>query len=120
MCPEGFIGNAFDGCIDVDECQLSNQCGPGAICRNIVGGSECYCPPGFEGDPYSTGCKDMDECSRSNPCGRNAQCSNIEGSFKCSCPLGFIGDPMTDCSGILIKYLILNVLYILYINKISK
>lgn len=98
-CPEGFVGNPFDGCVDQDECQHPNACGPGAICTNLLGGRECYCPPGFQGDPYTTGCNDMDECSRANPCGRDAICSNLEGSFRCACPPGFIGDPMSACTG---------------------
>lgn len=107
-------------CFDVNECEHPNACGPGALCANVIGGKECTCPPGFEGDPYTTGCYDADECARSpNVCGRNALCSNVEGGFRCTCPPGFIGDPSVECTGILQVSNSTNLLYIhvLYIRN---
>lgn len=81
-CLEGFVGNPYDGvsraidleqsgkfarvslhdynrpslqCVDVNECR-SNPCGSGAKCVNQIGGYVCQCPPGSDGDPYSSGC----------------------------------------------------------------
>lgn len=85
-------------CTDVDECELPNACGPGALCRNVVGGKQCTCPLGYEGDPYTTGCLDADECART-PCGKGALCTNLEGSFRCVCPPGSVGDPLAQCTG---------------------
>lgn len=66
----------------------------------MAGGKQCICPPGYEGDAYTTGCSDVDECARS-PCGKNAVCTNLEGSFSCTCSPGFVGDPSISCTGIL-------------------
>lgn len=83
----------------MDECEHPNACAPGALCSNVVGGRECHCPAGYEGDPYTNGCIDVNECTRANACGRNAFCDNLDGSFRCACPPGFIGDPLTECTG---------------------
>lgn len=98
----------------MDECEHPSACGPGALCANVIGGKECTCPPGFEGDPYATGCYDTNECARSpSACGRNALCSNLEGGFRCTCPPGFIGDPSVECTGISAFLAISGVMYIL-------
>lgn len=99
LCKDGFAGDPYNGCGDIDECTQPGACGPGAICTNLEGGFRCDCPAGFNGDARSAqGCADYDECTRS-PCGRNALCRNDVGSFRCECPEGFHGDPMTDCQG---------------------
>lgn len=33
-------------CRDDDECARPDVCDPTAVCRNTVGGFECYCPDG--------------------------------------------------------------------------
>ncbi|KAJ8890121.1 hypothetical protein PR048_009628 [Dryococelus australis] len=86
-------------CMDENECEDKNACGPGAICTNIPGGKKCECPAGYEGDAYRTGCMDMDECART-PCGRDALCYNMDGTFRCSCPPGYLGDPMKNCTDV--------------------
>lgn len=41
----------------MDECSRPGACGSGALCSNIVGGHQCSCSPGHQGDPYSSvGC----------------------------------------------------------------
>jgi hypothetical protein len=92
-------------CIDQDECEDQQACGPGAVCTNLPGGHRCECPVGFDGDPYTTGCSDADECARS-PCGRNALCNNMPGSFRCACPQGYIGDPFHECIGELFTFIL--------------
>jgi hypothetical protein len=86
-------------CVDVDECELGIGCGPGAICTNIIGNRLCECPPGYEGEPYTTGCSDMNECNQRDVCGRGALCENMPGSFKCTCLPGLRGDPIHGCAG---------------------
>ncbi|KAH0628385.1 hypothetical protein JD844_009470 [Phrynosoma platyrhinos] len=34
--------------LDIDECEVSDICGPGARCVNIVGSFECYCMEGYQ------------------------------------------------------------------------
>ncbi|NXC05076.1 TRBM protein, partial [Orthonyx spaldingii] len=43
-CPEGFVLDGEDRCVDVDEC-LSDQCEYN--CTNFPGGFQCHCPHGF-------------------------------------------------------------------------
>ncbi|KGL95734.1 Hemicentin-2, partial [Charadrius vociferus] len=45
-CPPGFIrGLGQPYCIDLDECQMPNQCQH--ECRNSPGSYRCLCPPGY-------------------------------------------------------------------------
>ena len=54
--------------------------------------AECFCDPGFNGDPYSE-CLDIDEClSGEAECGPDANCLNTEGSYECLCNDGYEGD----------------------------
>ncbi|KAK4263694.1 hypothetical protein QN277_029076 [Acacia crassicarpa] len=59
FCKPGLYGNPYhpDGCLDVDECQASNDCDTkaNALCNNFDGGYNCYCPPGYRGDGYVNG-----------------------------------------------------------------
>ncbi|XP_021800754.1 wall-associated receptor kinase-like 1 [Prunus avium] len=45
----------------------------------------CYCPPGFEGNPYLRNpCHDIDECTDKNICGPLApHCMNYNGTYTC-------------------------------------
>ncbi|XP_062009100.1 wall-associated receptor kinase-like 8 [Rosa rugosa] len=45
----------------------------------------CYCPLGYEGNPYlgPYSCHDIDECQGSHPPCRNSKCVNEYGSFRC-------------------------------------
>lgn len=83
--------------MDVDECLNIEACGVGAICRNIEGGYECSCPPGYEGDPRVM-CRDLEPCLRA-ACGRGALCENHPDAHRCVCPPGFEGDPNVQCNG---------------------
>ncbi|VDN55122.1 unnamed protein product [Dracunculus medinensis] len=93
-CAPGYTGNPDSphGCVDVDECQLSEfYCGERGLCKNLIGSYECTCDEGFQRDPQSGQCVDTDEC-RYDPCDKAALCSNLYGSFKCSCIDGFVGN----------------------------
>ncbi|NXI45655.1 HMCN2 protein, partial [Galbula dea] len=46
QCPPGFIvGPGQLYCVDLDECQMLNQCQH--VCRNSLGSYHCLCPPGY-------------------------------------------------------------------------
>ncbi|NXW16087.1 HMCN2 protein, partial [Circaetus pectoralis] len=46
QCPLGFIlGPGQQYCVDLDECQMPNQCQH--KCRNSLGSYRCICPPGY-------------------------------------------------------------------------
>uniref|UniRef100_A0A0E0KPF6 Protein kinase domain-containing protein n=1 Tax=Oryza punctata TaxID=4537 RepID=A0A0E0KPF6_ORYPU len=56
-CSKGFRGNPYlhpqdpNSCQDIDECtdqNIKNNCH--GICRNTLGGFECFCPPGTRGN----------------------------------------------------------------------
>ncbi|XP_022241754.1 adhesion G protein-coupled receptor E2-like, partial [Limulus polyphemus] len=97
-CPQGFSGDPYQSCQDVDEC-VHNPCGSGAICTNLIGGYQCSCPPGYSGDPTpSAGCVDVDECLDPDfHCGQLAGCINTPGSYYCQCSPGYTGDPRVHC-----------------------
>ncbi|XP_064610480.1 uncharacterized protein LOC135474810 [Liolophura sinensis] len=48
QCREGFEGDAFFGCTDIDECDLGlAQCGNLMYCENLNGTYDCPCVDGF-------------------------------------------------------------------------
>ncbi|PON56428.1 Wall-associated receptor kinase [Parasponia andersonii] len=50
---------------------------------------QCWCPPGYEGNPYLIeGCHDIDECVTNSTAART--CSNIEGAICLNVPGGFL------------------------------
>lgn len=81
----------------MDECANYGACGSRAVCRNLEGGYECSCPPGFDGDPR-VGCFENVGCAHAK-CGRDAQCLDLPGAYKCICPPGLNGDPNVECTG---------------------
>ena len=95
ICPEGMRGKPLTGCVDIDECTENLAgCSEHATCSNQIGGYECTCNPGYQGDGKT--CEDMDECVRGHNCSRDAKCENTEGGFECTCNPGFVGDG-TSC-----------------------
>ena len=42
-------------CVDIDECTQSNPCKNNGTCINLLGGFECRCPAGYQGDDCSKG-----------------------------------------------------------------
>ena len=78
-----------------ENCNLTCQCGPGAVACDIVSG--CVCRTGWIGRNCD---QDINECVV-NPvvCGLSKLCVNTEGSYECVCPEGFhsVGE---KCEGI--------------------
>ncbi|CBY30759.1 unnamed protein product, partial [Oikopleura dioica] len=65
------------GCVDINECSDDTYCGdPPAVCENLDGGVNCYCPKGYfdsEKNPSTPEvvCQDIDECD--DRTGENAE-----------------------------------------------
>ena len=73
---------------DVDECTTRpGVCQNGATCANAVGGFDCLCVNGFEGDLCET---NVDDCAGGR-CLNGGTCLDYVGSFRCECPPGFTG-----------------------------
>ncbi|KAL6318128.1 hypothetical protein AAG906_035631 [Vitis piasezkii] len=55
-CSDGYQGNPYLGCQDVDECLTLSPCN--GTCLNLPGTFNCSCPKGYEGDgrKNGTGC----------------------------------------------------------------
>ncbi|CAD5215564.1 unnamed protein product [Bursaphelenchus okinawaensis] len=49
-CIEGYEGDGYRSCIDIDECSSKNVCHADASCTNTPGRYFCQCKPGFSGD----------------------------------------------------------------------
>ena len=61
------------GCVDVDECEDPESCGPNSACTNSIGSFSCACPEDIE----------------TEYCGTNTVCTNSAGSFSCACLPGY-------------------------------
>ncbi|KAK9712540.1 Laminin G domain [Popillia japonica] len=85
ICKNGF---QEPDCTDIDECEIPNQhpCNDG-ICKNTIGGFQCYCKPGFTGEFCNL---DIDECL-SLPCKNSGTCINKINNYECQCPAGYTG-----------------------------
>jgi len=107
-CSDGFAGEAYNACFDVDECSNStlNQCDEESTCLNTNGNYICTCNLGFtlDGDKNEfydgtdvRDCIDLDECltPEFNECDGNATCTNNDGSYVCNCNPGYEGDGRT-------------------------
>ncbi|XP_055688517.1 fibrillin-1 isoform X2 [Lutzomyia longipalpis] len=89
-CGDGFRRNSDGYCEDIDECQESHTgCD---FCKNVHGGFECYCPPGYEMGADEKTCNDINECeiygqgSEGSSVLCSHLCENTPGSFACLCP----------------------------------
>ena len=92
-CKNGFSGNPYKECFDVDECQSKSlhKCGVGAVCINLSPGYRCDCPTGYSGDGRFS-CEPIDVktvCSSDFDCTNNAVCSS---TGTCLCRTGFIAE----------------------------
>lgn len=63
-CEPGYTGSPEAGCVDVNECAVSNGgCHRLAACENTPGSRTCGgCPKDYAGDGY-VGCFDVNECA---------------------------------------------------------
>eukprot|EP00731_Ephydatia_muelleri_P031789 Em0023g296a len=95
ICKPGCVGDGRTTCNDVNECNLTNPCGPGT-CTNLVCGYSCSCQSGYQSyGPVANNvtCLDIDECALSlSNCSSIATCSNTVGSYTCTCKQGFSGN----------------------------
>ncbi|XP_031556563.1 fibrillin-2-like [Actinia tenebrosa] len=90
ICPAGYGG---DNCFqDINECNDgTHTCHSDATCNNTIGGFNCTCKSGFNGNGKH--CEDIDECeSGKHNCHVNATCTNSLGGFNCSCKQGHFGN----------------------------
>lgn len=99
-CKNGFTFSSEDQCVDIDECRGSHICSEYAQCINQIGGYDCQCMQGYEGngfecqasyDPYhhqTTPRIPYFQPARCGDCSENAYCH--EGV--CICNQGFIGN----------------------------
>ncbi|XP_042482395.1 wall-associated receptor kinase 5-like [Macadamia integrifolia] len=55
-CTDGFEGNPYIGCQDINECEIGdNLCDGRGKCNNMIGSYNCYCPKGYYGDGWKNG-----------------------------------------------------------------
>ncbi|XP_029182740.2 sushi, von Willebrand factor type A, EGF and pentraxin domain-containing protein 1-like [Acropora millepora] len=91
-CDQGYEVNNEGYCDvkDIDECTVSNPCGPNSVCVNLVGSYFCRCLNGYEHVPgNSNQCQDKDEC-QNFPCDyAKSTCHNIPGDYQCNCKAGY-------------------------------
>ncbi|KFM70914.1 Fibrillin-1, partial [Stegodyphus mimosarum] len=66
-------------------CERPGICGKGAMCSAANHHYECYCPPGYTGNPYIE-CSILETCGTHNPCSGNLVC--LDGT-RCGCPAPF-------------------------------
>ena len=75
----------------------ADMCHDMAACTNTIGGYNCTCFDGFEGDGFN--CTDIDECFEEiDECDDNASCMNTYGDYNCTCHDGYEGNGF-NCSG---------------------
>lgn len=79
----------LDFSTDINECeQRPSPCSQ--LCRNLDGGYECFCRPGWVA--AGSRCIDIDECATGRDvCGENTRCVNSDGSYSCVCLPGDLG-----------------------------
>ena len=65
-----------------------------AICTNTIGGFQCTCAQGWQGDGFY--CNDIDECVDGSVCYLNQICRNTAGNYSCSCREGFTFSGLTN------------------------
>ncbi|XP_038072969.1 uncharacterized protein LOC119741289 [Patiria miniata] len=114
LCPVGYKFAYVNGkldCVDENECG-NNRCDPNAYCVNVVGGFQCRCNDGFQGDGNKCVPIDTTTCL-DKPCFQDVECSDVpisaerelpaEGvtsikQYQCGpCPPTFVGDDENEC-----------------------
>ncbi len=74
----------------------------GSKCTNKIGGFDCACLNGYEGDGFS--CNEINECDPNqadlgSKCPPNTVCINHPGSYECACAQGFEKNESNTCVG---------------------
>jgi cysteine-rich repeat protein len=95
-CNNGFKGNGYITCGDVDECELcSHNCEYNAQCTNTVGSFTCACINGYDGDGLN--CTHVCETG-THACVSNTTCvinpDSLIDPYMCTCPSGLFGNGM--------------------------
>lgn len=99
-CPEGYNGDGYKngttegsvagtGCVDINECEGQNPCGPNQTCSNDKPGHTCTCNwPRWTSDNEG-GCRNVDECKEGQAFSCNdpnkGVCRDTEGGYACDC-----------------------------------
>lgn len=101
----------------MDPCSYNAACASSARCRAVAHRSQCYCPPGTQGNPLeacvTVGCQSNDDCAQDEACDAvNRVCRQVctpgvcapeafcEGRNHlpiCTCRTGTTGDPYVRC-----------------------
>ena len=86
-CKDGFYRDKSENCVDVDECEKTNDCHQNATCSNIEGTYNCNCKSGFygtgkscfRGDCTDTNCPGNQTCIEptSTSCGCSEGLANL-------------------------------------------
>ena len=83
-CQEGFYRDESEKCVDVDECESTNDCHHNAACSNTEGSYFCACETGF----YGTGFSCLEGSCADPACPGNQTC--ISPTSTCHCSEGLI------------------------------
>ena len=92
-CKEGFYRNESDKCVDIDECENTNNCTQNAACSNTEGSYYCNCKPGFYGSGFTACFKG--ECVDAS-CPGNQTCISSTTTCGCSKGLKKVGNDCFD------------------------
>ncbi|XP_059143588.1 uncharacterized protein LOC131930938 [Physella acuta] len=100
VCDKEWKGDHCE--LDVDECDQSNPCPAGFVCKNRIGSYTCVCAEGYR---LTNGiCTDIDECKDifvNTTCDKMLEvCVNTVGSYSCQCKKGFARNSLAVCQDI--------------------
>ncbi|XP_059143753.1 uncharacterized protein LOC131931074 [Physella acuta] len=100
VCDKEWTGDHCE--LDVDECDQSNPCPAGFVCKNRIGSYTCVCAEGYR---LTNGiCTDIDECKDifvNKTCDKVLEvCVNTVGSYRCECKKGFARNSLAICQDI--------------------
>ncbi|CBY14115.1 unnamed protein product [Oikopleura dioica] len=95
-CAPGYA-MSDDGCVDVDECTIQNNCNRNSDCVNTEGSYDCVCLDGYEMKANKHGdmkCLNANECEDgTSSCDDDTEfCKDSLGSYECLCQVGFEKD----------------------------
>lgn len=119
-CIPEFVGsppNCRPECVTNNECEFNlacinnkckdpcyHTCGNNAECKVISHTPNCFCIPGYQGDPFVSCTPNVspviaeliNPCIPS-PCGANAICKERNGAGSCACLPNYLGNPYEGC-----------------------